>query len=141
LIVEEELPTTNQQVIEDDIVIETNLEISREEENADADQIFVVVEKMPEFPGGEDSLYSYTAKNLTYPPEAREKGIQGTVYVSFVVEADGSVTDPRVLRGIGGGCDEMALELVKNMPRWVPGKQRGKPIRVQFTLPVKFRLK
>ena len=71
---------------------------------------------------------------------ARESSIQGTVYATFVVERDGSVTDVRVLRGIGGGCDEEALRVIKAMPRWTPGKQRGKPVRVQFTMPIKFTL-
>jgi protein TonB len=71
---------------------------------------------------------------------AKESGIQGTVYVTFVVEKDGSITDVRVLRGIGGGCDEEAVRVVKNSPKWSPGKQRGKPVRVQYNLPVKFIL-
>jgi protein TonB len=71
---------------------------------------------------------------------ARESSIQGTVYVTFVVERDGSVTDVRVLRGIGGGCDEEAIRVIKAMPKWNPGKQRGKPVRVQFNMPIKFTL-
>jgi len=71
---------------------------------------------------------------------ARESGIQGTVYVTFVVERNGNVTDVKILRGIGGGCDEEALRVVQNMPKWEPGKQRGKPVRVQFNMPIKFTL-
>lgn len=71
---------------------------------------------------------------------ARESGIQGTVYVTFVVERNGNVTDVRVLRGIGGGCDEEAVRVIKAMPKWNPGKQRGKPVRVQFNMPIKFTL-
>lgn len=78
--------------------------------------------------------------NIKYPQIARESGIQGTVYVTFVVEKDGRVTDIRVLRGIGGGCDEEAVRVIKAMPRWQPGKQRGKPVRVQFNMPIKFTL-
>jgi protein TonB len=78
--------------------------------------------------------------NIKYPIIAKESGIQGTVYVTFVVERSGAVTDVKILRGIGGGCDEEALRVVKNMPRWEPGTQRGKPVRVQFNMPIKFTL-
>jgi periplasmic protein TonB len=78
--------------------------------------------------------------NIKYPQMARESGIQGTVYVTFVVERNGSVTDVKILRGIGGGCDEEAVRVVQNMPKWEPGKQRGKPVRVQFNMPIKFTL-
>jgi TonB family protein len=103
-------------------------------------EIFMVVEKMPEFPGGEKALNRFLNDSLQYPDAARESGIQGTVYLSFIVNKDGSVTNARVLRGIGGGCDEEAIRVVKSMPNWLPGKQRGKPVRVQFNLPVKFSL-
>lgn len=111
-----------------------------EEESADEAQIFMVVESMPEYPGGEAALYQYLADNIKYPQMAKESGIQGRVFVTFVVEKDGRVTDVRVLRGIGGGCDEEAIRVVKNMPKWTPGKQRGKAVRVQYNLPVKFTL-
>jgi len=71
---------------------------------------------------------------------ARESGIEGTVYVTFVIERDGSVTDVKILRSIGGGCDDEAIRVVRNMPKWEPGKQRGKPVRVQFNMPIKFTL-
>ena len=71
---------------------------------------------------------------------ARESGIQGVVYVTFVVEPDGSISNVRVIRGIGGGCDEEAIRVVKMMPKWIPGNQRGKPVRVQFNMPIKFTL-
>lgn len=111
-----------------------------EEEEAEEAQIFIVVESMPEFPGGEPALYQYLADNIKYPNMAKESGIQGRVFVTFVVEKDGKVTDVRVLRGIGGGCDEEAIRVVSHMPKWISGKQRGKPVRVQFNLPVKFTL-
>lgn len=102
--------------------------------------VFMVVEKMPEYPGGDKELYTYLAKNIEYPAEARKKGIQGRVYVTFVIERDGRVSDVRILRGIGGGCDEEALRVVKAMPKWSPGVQKGKPVRVQYNLPVSFKL-
>ena len=113
---------------------------SDEEESAEEAQIFMVVESMPEYPGGEAALYAYLAANIKYPQMAKESGIQGRVFVTFVVERDGRVTDVRVLRGIGGGCDEEAIRVVENMPKWTPGKQRGKSVRVQYNLPVKFTL-
>lgn len=136
--------------IEDDIVIDVEanedmeveeyVPIEVEEEEVVEEQIFMVVESMPAFPGGEASLNKYLYENITYPQMAKESGIQGRVFVTFVVEKDGTVTDVRVLRGIGGGCDEEAIRVVENMPKWAPGKQRGKPVRVQFNLPIKFTL-
>ena len=111
-----------------------------EEEVIEEQEIFQVVESMPEFPGGEEARIQFLRDNIKYPQMARESGIQGTVYVTFVVEPDGRVTGVRVLRGIGGGCDEEAIRVVKAMPRWIPGKQRGKPVRVQFNMPIKFTL-
>jgi protein TonB len=77
---------------------------------------------------------------MKYPEEAKELGVQGKVFVTFVVEVDGSITDVKVLRGIGSGCDDEAVRVVKSMPKWVPGKQRGVPVRVQFNLPINFKL-
>jgi protein TonB len=111
-----------------------------EEEEISEQVIFTVVESMPEFPGGNGALMSYLAKNIKYPPLAKESGIQGKVFINFVVEPDGSISHVKVLRGIGGGCDEEAVRVVKNMPKWKPGMQRGKPVRVSFNLPVKFTL-
>lgn len=101
---------------------------------------FMVVEKMPEFPGGEKARLKYLQDNIIYPIEAKEKGIQGSVYVTFFVEKDGSITDVKILRGIGGGCDEEAVRVIENMPNWIPGKQRGKAIGVQFNMPIRFPL-
>ncbi|MDR4987532.1 MAG: energy transducer TonB [Bacteroidales bacterium] len=114
--------------------------IFQEEEEVDEDVIFTVVEDQPEFPGGEAARQRFLEENLRYPQMAREAGIQGTVFVTFVVETDGSVTDVRILRGIGGGCDEEAMRVVRMMPRWQPGRQRGQPVRVQFNMPIRFRL-
>ena len=113
--------------------------VVEEEEVAEA-TIFTVVETSPEFPGGDPARIRYLTDNIKYPQMARESSIQGTVYVTFVVERTGNVSDVRVLRGIGGGCDEEAIRVIKGMPKWSPGKQRGKPVRVQFTMPIKFTL-
>ena len=88
----------------------------------------------------ESKLFKYLSKNLEYPTMASENGIQGRVIVGFVVGKDGSISDVKVLRGIGGGCDEAAKEVIENMPKWNPGKQRGRPVKVQYTLPVIFKL-
>ena len=104
------------------------------------EKIFTFVEEYPEFPGGDKALREFILNNLNYPEIARKTGITGTVYVQFVVEKDGSISDVKVVRGIGGGCDEEAVRVVKSMPRWKPGKQRGQPVRVYFTLPIEFKL-
>jgi TonB family protein len=100
-------------------------------------EIFTMVEQMPEFPG---DINKYLSTNLRYPAEAAQKDIQGRVVVRFIVQEDGSIDQATVVRGIGGGCDEEALRVVKAMPRWKPGKQNGKPVKVYFTLPISFKL-
>jgi periplasmic protein TonB len=102
--------------------------------------IFTVVEEMPTFPGGDESRIKFLTENIHYPQMAKESGIQGTVYVTFVIDEKGRVADVKVLRGIGGGCDEEAVRVVKMMPPWNSGKQSGKPVRVQFNMPIKFTL-
>jgi len=118
----------------------TPVVVVQEEEEISEEVIFTVVEDQPSYPGGEEARIRYLQENLRYPQMAREAGIQGTVFVTFVVERDGSVTDVRILRGIGGGCDEEAVRVVQNMPRWNPGRQRGQPVRVQFNMPIRFVL-
>ena len=122
--------------IQAQVVIEDNA-VVKEDEN----QIFVFVEEYPEFPNGEENLYKYLGSNIKYPHDALENGIQGTVVVKFVVEKDGSISNVKAVRKIGGGCDEEAVRVVKRMPRWKPGKQSGKPVRTEFTLPIQFKLK
>lgn len=102
--------------------------------------IFTVVEEMPVFQGGTEAMMKFISNNIQYPEKARKEGIQGRVFVNFLIEKDGSVSSAKVLRGIGGGCDEEALRVVEMMPDWTPGKQRGQAVRVSFNLPVKFLL-
>ena len=104
------------------------------------DAIFVVAENAPEFPGGEDSLYAYIARNIVYPEAAKKEKIEGRVFVTFVIEKDGQVSSAKILRDIGGGCGEEVLRVIRTMPKWKPGTQDGKPVRVQFNLPVAFEL-
>ena len=144
-------------IVEDDVVIEEEFIIDVEAtvttevrefvqvrvvqvEEISEEVIFTVVEEWPSFPGGEEARLRFLSENIRYPQMAREAGIQGTVFLTFVVERDGSVTDVRIVRGIGGGCDEEAIRVVRNMPRWTPGRQRGQPVRVQFNMPIRFVL-
>lgn len=103
-------------------------------------EIFRIVEKQPVYPGGESALFEYLGRSIKYPTEAREIGIHGTVYINFIIEKDGSVSNVSVARGIGGGCDEEAVRVIKSMSKWNPGLQREKPVRVQFNVPIKFTL-
>ncbi len=147
--------TTQLEIVQDDVevedieinaemdqneVIEEYVPVEVEEEEVQEQEIFQIVEEMPAYPGGDQRLMEYVAKNIKYPQIARETGIQGRVFVGFVVEPDGSVSNVKVLRGIGGGCDEEAMRVVKSMPKWKPGKQRGKAVRVSYMLPVNFKL-
>lgn len=109
------------------------------EEEAE-EQIFTVVEKNPEFPGGAAALMKYLKDNINYPVIAQENGIQGRVICQFVVNRDGRIVDAVVLRGVDPSLDKEALRVVNSMPKWNPGEQRGKPVRVRFTLPVQFKL-
>ena len=103
-------------------------------------KVFEKAEVMPEFPGGEQAMMDFVAKNVQYPKEAMEKEISGRVLVGFIVEKDGSISETEVVKGIGGGCDEEAVRVVKAMPKWKPGKQDGKTVRVHFLLPLTFKL-
>lgn len=105
---------------------------------------YAIVDTPPMFPGGEDSLKSYIYKNLRYPELAKENDIQGTVYASFIIDKTGKVTNPEIkkgLKGIGATCDKEVLRLIKNMPNWSPGKLAGKPVKVEYIIPVKFNLR
>ena len=126
--------------VEQNEVIEEYVAPEVVEEEVVEQEIFQIVEEMPAFPGGEAKLMEYVGKNIKYPQIARETGIQGRVFIGFVVEPDGSVSNVKLLRGIGGGCDEEAMRVVKSMPKWKPGKQRGKAVRVSYQIPVFFKL-
>lgn len=106
----------------------------------DNDEVFTVVEEDPEFPGGMEAMYKFIADNLSYPSLAKDNNITGRVFVSFVVEKDGSISNVKTMRDIGGGCGAEACRIIRSMPNWIPGKQRGKIVRVQYTLPVNFNL-
>jgi periplasmic protein TonB len=106
----------------------------------DNDPPFIVVEQMPQFPGGEQEMMKFIYANLKYPVLAQELGVSGTVIINFVVDRNGSITNIKVVRSIGSGCDEEAVRVLEKMPRWSPGKQGGKTVRVRYTVPFKFIL-
>lgn len=104
------------------------------------EETYVIVEEMPEFPGGQKAMLEYLYRNITYPKMARENGIQGIVLITFIILADGSITNIELKRDPGGGCGEEAKRVIKTMPKWKPGKLDGKPVAVSFNLPVNFKL-
>ncbi len=112
-----------------------------DEQEAEEAEVFFIVEDMPDFQGGgQDAFRRYIAENLRYPQIAAENGIQGRVFVQFVVNADGSVSDATVVRGVDPSLDREALRVVMSSPKWTPGRQRGQPVRVAFTFPINFVL-
>lgn len=124
---------------ETEVVIAPPVEAPVEEEEEEV--VFVVVETMPEFPGGQQALFKYLSENVKYPVIAQENGIQGRVICQFVVNKDGAIVDVEVVRSGGDpSLDKEAVRVIKSMPKWNPGKQRGKAVRVKYTVPVNFRL-
>ena len=122
-----------------EVVIAAPVEAPEEEEEEEV--VFVVVEKMPEFPGGQQALFKYLSENVKYPVIAQENGIQGRVICQFVVNRDGSIVDVEVVRSGGDpSLDKEAIRVIKSMPKWKAGQQRGKAVRVKYTVPVNFRL-
>jgi protein TonB len=141
----------DEEEIEDEIEIVLDVEITEETvieemifedapEEEDVDEIFTIVEDQPEPPGGMSAFYQYIAKNLKYPSQARRMGIEGKVFVQFVVDKDGSITEVQAVKGIGAGCDEEAVRVISRAQKWKPGKQRGRPVKVRMILPITFRL-
>lgn len=140
-VIEDEFKLQDFENVTDGSLLTNTVEIKQELPEEEEEQpIFTVVEQQASFPGGPTKLYEYLAKNIKYPQQARETGTQGKVYLTFVVERDGSITDIKILRDIGSGCGEEAIRVVKSMPKWQPAKQRGKVVRQQFNLPVNFSL-
>ena len=137
------------EIVEDEVEIENEIEIEDtqsdedeviEIEEDDDEEFFMVVENMPEFPGGDLGLMKYIQKHVRYPAIAKEYNITGKVYVSFIVDRSGSVTNVKVVRGVDKNLDAEAVRVVKSLPKYKPGKQRGKAVRVMFTIPINFTL-
>lgn len=143
-VVEDDVQTESIEInTEDDkdveVVIAAPVEAPVEEEEEEV--VFVVVETMPEFPGGQQALFKYLSENVKYPVIAQENGIQGRVICQFTVNKDGAIVDVEVVRSGGdASLDKEAVRVIKSMPKWKPGKQRGKAVRVKYTVPVNFRL-
>jgi len=145
-------------IVDDDVDIDDELQIedseaddktlitvapvvsAKEEEEEETAEVFFIVEDMPEFPGGEMALRTFIANAIKYPVIAQENGIQGKVYVTFVVGKDGSVSNASIARGVDPSIDKEALRVVNSLPKWKPGKQRGKPVNVSYTVPINFVL-
>ena len=137
------------EIVEDDVEIEDEIEIEDTESDEDEeieiieeddDEFFMVVENMPIFPGGDLGLMKYIQKHVKYPAIAKEYNITGKVYVSFIVDKSGSVTNVKIVRGVDKNLDSEAVRVVKSLPKYKPGKQRGKAVRVMFTIPINFTL-
>lgn len=144
-VVEDDIETAEIEIdTEDDkdkqVVIQAPVATSGVAQEEDENVVFVVVESMPAFPGGDAALFKYLNDNIKYPVIAQESGIQGRVVCQFVVNRDGSIVDIEVVRSIDKSLDAEAVRVISKMPRWTPGKQRGKTVRVKYTLPVNFRL-
>ena len=124
----------------EDVVIK-HIPVAVDEEVVVEDDIFVIVEENPQFPdGGTAGLLQYLGKNIKYPTIPQENGTQGRVTVQFVVNKDGSIVDVKVIRGVDPYLDKEAVRVISTMPKWIPGKQRGVPVRCKFTVPVTFKL-
>ncbi len=136
--IEDEFEMDDSEADEETAVEQTDVQV--EEEEDDEPISFYVVEQRPEFPGGEAALFKYLEEHTKYPEPAKENGVTGTVYVQFIIDKDGKVTDVKVVRGVDPYLDKEAVRVVKSMPRWKPASQRGKPVRVIFQVPIRFEL-
>ena len=137
--------------LEEEIEVELDVEMTEETvvedivfeqapEEEEVDEIFTIVEDQPEFPGGMQAFYSFVSKRMKYPSQAKRMGIEGRVYLEFVVGKDGAVTNVRSVKGIGAGCDEEAVRVMKTVPKFKPGKQRGRAVKVKMVMPIYFKL-
>ena len=104
-------------------------------------KVFDVVEQMPEYPGGQAALFEYLSKNIKYPADAEKKKVEGKVFVTFVVDTDGKITDVSLMRKVFPSLDAEAIRVISAMPNWIPGRQKGQAVRVKYTVPIMFRLK
>jgi len=138
--IEDELQIDDTEADDKTVIDVAPIVTQTEKEEEDEAQVFFIVEEMPEFPGGELALRKFIAQSIKYPVIAQENGIQGKVYVNFVVDRDGTVTNAKIARGVDPSLDKEALRVVNSLPKWKPGKQRGKPVKVSYTVPINFVL-
>jgi len=141
----------DEEEIEDEIEVNLDVEITEDEaieelvfeepvEEEVADEVFTIVEQQPVYPGGMGAFYEFVQKKLKYPSQARRMGIEGKVFVQFVVDKQGNITEVTTVRGIGAGCDQEAEKVIRASPKWKAGKQRGKAVKVRMILPITFKL-
>ncbi len=142
----------DEEEIKEEIKVEFDVEVTEDtkieeitiapvvEEKEDVDQIFLVVEESASPKGGMAAFYKFVSEKMKYPAQARRMGVEGKVFVEFVINRDGSITDVKAIKGIGAGCDEEAVRVVQSAPPWNPGKQRGKPVRQRYVVPIIFKL-
>ncbi len=140
-IVEDDVEVEDLEIEDTEADAETVVETFEQEEEVVEEEVFTVVENMPEFPGGAAKMMKYLNDNMKYPPAAKANGIKGKVYVNFTIAKDGSITNVKLLRGVHELLDKEALRVVKSFPKWKPGKQRGKAVKVSFNLPINFSLR
>ncbi len=122
------------------LLLITNVALAQVEEEAEEEYVYETIERAPEFPGGEQEFYDYISEEIKYPAKAKELGQEGSVYVQFIIEKDGSVTNVIVIRGVSTSIDEEAIRVISQMPKWTPGYQDGEPVRVQYVIPIHFYL-
>ncbi len=138
--IEDELEIDDSEADDETVIDVAPVVVAQEEEESEESEVFFIVEDMPEFPGGELALRKWIANEINYPVIAQENGIQGKVYVTFVVGKDGSVSNATIARGVDPSLDKEALRVVNKLPKWKAGKQRGKPVNVSYTVPINFVL-
>ena len=119
---------------------EVRIQVQADVEEDDEEKIFVIAENMPEFPGGDQALFNWISSTVRYPVIAQENGITGRVYLSFVVNKQGGIENVKVTRSVDPSLDKEAIRVINKMPKWIPGKQRGKPVNVSFSVPINFQL-
>lgn len=141
----------DEEEIEDEIQVKFDVEVTEEtkvqqiviqaeEPKEEVEEIFTIVEDPASPVGGMTAFYQYVGDKIKYPPQARRMGVEGRVFVEFVIDKDGSITDVKAVKGIGAGCDEEAVRILQSAPKWKPGKQRGKPVKQRMVLPITFKL-
>jgi len=136
----DDLPNMDTEFLEDAISTTIDIDTSAEIMEEHTPEIVDIAEQQPEFPGGYGAFYAYVKKNLKYPRFARKQSVEGKVYIQFIVDTNGALTDVKVIRGIGFGCDAEAVRVVRNSKHWKPGKQRYKPVKVRMVIPIHFKL-
>ncbi|PGH37890.1 MAG: energy transducer TonB, partial [Candidatus Nephrothrix sp. EaCA] len=135
-----EVSTVTQEGVGSIVIDEPVREVAKDTTDVNRNKVFLIVENQPEFPGGNTALMKYLGNNIRYPSSARRMGIEGKVMIQFVVNQAGEIADVKVLRGLSGDCDNEAMRVIKSMPKWKPGRQGGRPVKVQMVVPVNYRL-